>query len=112
MEAGPLTRLAILIDADNTPHGAIGQVLDHCHKFGNTIIRRTYGDWSTPQLKEWGTIFREYAVKPMQQFQYTTGKNSTDIAMVIDAMDILHSKNFLDFHLTNNGQNIQNRISR
>lgn len=99
METESVTPLAILIDADNTPHGAMGQVLDHCHKFGNTIIRRAYGDWSTPQLKEWSTIFKEYAIKPMQQFQYTTGKNSTDIAMVIDAMDILHSKNVETFIL-------------
>lgn len=99
METESVAPLAILIDADNTPHGAIGQILDHCHKYGNTIIRRAYGDWSTPQLKEWSTIFKEYAIKPIQQFQYTTGKNSTDIAMVIDAMDILHSKGVETFIL-------------
>ncbi len=86
------TKLAILIDADNTPYKSIGKILDYSHKFGNIIIKRAYGDWSTSTLKEWNTVFREYAVKPMQQFQFTKGKNSTDIAMVIDAMDILHSK--------------------
>lgn len=86
------TSLAVLIDADNTPYSSVGLILDYCHKFGKTIIKRAYGDWSRPQLKEWGAIFREYAVKPMQQFQYTSGKNSTDIALVIDAMDILHSR--------------------
>ncbi len=85
-------KLAILIDADNTPYKSIEKILDYSHKFGNTIIKRAYGDWSTSALKEWNAIFREYAVKPMQQYQFTKGKNSTDIAMVIDAMDILHSK--------------------
>lgn len=85
-------KLAILIDADNTPYKSIENILDYSHKFGNTIIKRAYGDWSTSALKEWNAIFREYAVKPMQQYQFTKGKNSTDIAMVIDAMDILHSK--------------------
>lgn len=85
-------KLAILIDADNTPYKSIEKILDYSHKFGNTIIKRAYGDWSTSALKEWNAIFREYAVEPMQQYQFTKGKNSTDIAMVIDAMDILHSK--------------------
>lgn len=99
MEITSSAPLAILIDADNTPYGVIGRVLDYCHKFGNIVIRRAYGDWSTPHLKQWGSIFKEYAIRPMQQFQYTTGKNSTDIAMVIDAMDILHSKNVETFIL-------------
>lgn len=99
MEGESATPLAILIDADNTPYGVMGQVLDHCHKFGNIVIRRAYGDWSTTQLKEWRAIFKEYAIRPIQQFQYTTGKNSTDIAMVIDAMDILHSKSVGTFIL-------------
>ncbi len=86
------TKLAILIDADNTPYNSIDKILDYSYKFGNIIIKRAYGDWSTTTLKEWTAIFKEYAVKPVQQFQYTKGKNSTDIAMVIDAMDILHSK--------------------
>ena len=92
-------KLAILIDADNTPYHSIGQILDYSHKYGNTIIKRAYGDWSATALKEWNGIFREYAVKPIQQFQYTKGKNSTDIAMVIDAMDILHSKSVETFIL-------------
>lgn len=99
MESDSATPLAILIDADNTPYAMIGQVLDHCHKYGNIIIRRAYGDWSTQNLKEWRAIFKEYAIRPIQQFQYTTGKNSTDIAMVIDAMDILHSKDVKTFIL-------------
>lgn len=85
-------KLAILIDADNTPYNSIGEILDYSHKFGNIIIKRAYGDWSAIALKNWNGIFKEYAIKPIQQFQYTKGKNSTDIAMVIDAMDILHSK--------------------
>lgn len=91
--------LAVLIDADNTPYRSIGQVLDHCHKFGNAVIKRAYGDWSRSNLKEWDSIFREYAIKPMQQFQYTNRKNSTDIAMVIDAMDMLHTQSIGAFIL-------------
>ncbi len=93
------TKLALLIDADNTSYNSIGQILDYSHKFGKTIIKRAYGDWSGTSLKEWNAIFKEHAVKPMQQFQYTKGKNSTDIAMVIDAMDILHSKSVEAFIL-------------
>lgn len=86
----PEARLAILIDADNTPYDSIPSILDRSHKFGRAIIRRAYGDWSKTQLKSWSLMFREYAVKPIQQFQFTTGKNSTDSAMTIDAMDILN----------------------
>lgn len=86
------SRLAILIDADNTPHGSIKQILDVCARFGRAIIKRAYGDWTTPHLQNWNDVFKEYAIKPMQQFRYTTGKNVSDSAMIIDAMDILHQK--------------------
>jgi uncharacterized LabA/DUF88 family protein len=84
--------VAVLIDAENTPYNAIKQILDASARYGNTIIRRAYGDWTTTNLKPWTSIFKEYAIRPMHQFQFTTGKNSTDIAMVIDALDLLHEK--------------------
>ncbi len=84
--------VAVLIDADNTPHPAVKYFLDASARLGRIIIRRAYGDWTTPVLHPWATIFRDFAIKPVQQFQYTTRKNSTDAAMIIDALDILHDK--------------------
>ncbi len=81
-----------MIDADNTPHPAVKYILDASARLGRVIIRRAYGDWTTPILQPWGTIFRDFAIKPVQQFQYTIRKNSTDVAMIIDALDILHEK--------------------
>ncbi len=84
--------VAVLVDAENTPHHAIKQILDASARYGNTIIRRAYGDWTSPSLQPWISLFKEFAIKPQQQFQFTKGKNSTDIAMVIDALDLLHEK--------------------
>ena len=86
----PEDRLAILIDADNTPYDAIQVILDRSHKYGRAIIKRAYGDWSRTQLQPWGSVFKEFAIKAIHQPQFTTGKNSTDSAMLIDAMDILN----------------------
>jgi hypothetical protein len=91
--------VAVLIDADNTPHHAVKYILDASARLGRVIVRRAYGDWTTPILQPWGTIFRDFAVKPVQQFQYTTRKNSTDVAMIIDALDILHDKSIDIFML-------------
>jgi len=88
--AEPEDRLAILIDADNTPYDAIQVILDRSHKYGRAIIKRAYGDWSRTQLQPWGAVFKEFAIKAIHQPQFTSGKNSTDSAMLIDAMDILN----------------------
>ncbi len=90
MAEAPEPSVAVLIDADNTPHEAVKYILDASARFGRTIIKRAYGDWTTQILQPWGDVFREFGIKPIQQFQYTTGKNSTDIAMIIDAVDMLH----------------------
>jgi uncharacterized LabA/DUF88 family protein len=82
--------LAILIDAENTPHDNMKYILDSCARYGRAIIKRAYGDWTTPNLQMWNSVFREYAIKPMQQYRFTVGKNSSDSALIIDAMDILH----------------------
>lgn len=104
--------LAVLIDADNTPYEAIKEILDASEKFGRIIIKRAYGDWTSPNLKNWGETFREYAVRPIQQFQYTTGKNSTDSAMLIDAMDILSQKRVHGFILVSSDSDFTGLATR
>ena len=83
-------RLAVLIDADNAPRSAIGDVMAEVAVYGTPTIKRIYGDWTTPNLASWKPLLLENAITPVQQYSYTTGKNSTDSAMIIDAMDILY----------------------
>ncbi|MGI6393907.1 MAG: NYN domain-containing protein [bacterium] len=85
-------KLALLIDGDNAQPSLMGKILTEAAKFGNITIRRVYGDWTTPQMKGWKEALNNHAVQPIQQFRYTVGKNATDSAMIIDAMDILHSE--------------------
>lgn len=87
------TKLAVLIDADNIQHAKIKIMLDELTTYGMPVIKRIYGDWTTPQLGGWKNILLEHAILPVQQYKYTVGKNSTDSAMIIDAMDILHREN-------------------
>jgi uncharacterized protein (TIGR00288 family) len=84
--------IALLIDADNSPAGKIEEVLGELAKYGVINIRRAYGNWKSPHLKGWEAVLHEYAIQPMQQFDYSKGKNASDMAMVIDAMDLLYSK--------------------
>ena len=84
-------RLALMIDGDNAQAALLPQMLAEVSKYGIMTIRRVYGDWTTPQLKSWKEVLHTYALKPEQQFSYTTGKNATDSALIIDAMDIIHS---------------------
>ena len=84
-------RIAILIDGDNAQSSLIEQILVEAGKYGNATIRRVYGDWTTPNMSSWKDILNIHAFQPIQQFRYTVGKNATDSAMIIDAMDILHS---------------------
>ncbi len=83
-------RLAVLIDADNAPRSALGDVMAEIAVYGTPTIKRIYGDWTTPNLASWKPLLLENAITPVQQYSYTTGKNSTDSAMIIDAMDILY----------------------
>jgi uncharacterized LabA/DUF88 family protein len=83
-------RIALLIDADNSPAAKIDVVLAELAKFGVANIRRAYGNWKKPGLKGWEEVLHEYAIRPMQQFDYTKGKNATDGSMIIDAMDLLY----------------------
>jgi hypothetical protein len=84
-------RIAILIDGDNAQASLIEQILVEAGKYGNATIRRVYGDWTTPNMSSWKDTLNIHAFQPIQQFRYTVGKNATDSAMIIDAMDILHS---------------------
>ena len=84
-------KLAVLIDADNIPYSNIKEMLDEIAKLGVPTIKRIYGDWTKPTITGWKSVLLEHAITPIQQYGYTTGKNATDSAMIIDAMDILHS---------------------
>jgi len=85
--------IAMFIDADNAPAKHIDKVLTDLAIYGAVSIRKAYGNWKNPVIKSWEDILHEYAIQPIQQFDLTKGKNATDIAMVIDAMDILYTKN-------------------
>ena len=83
--------LAVLIDGDNVPSGYVKEMLEEIAKYGNPTIKRIYGDWTNPSLAKWKKVLLESAIAPIQQYGYTIGKNATDSAMIIDAMDILYS---------------------
>ena len=84
-------RVALLIDADNSPAAKIDLILNELSTFGETSIRRAYGNWKKAELKGWEEILHEHAIRPIQQFDYSKGKNASDIAMVIDALDLLYT---------------------
>jgi uncharacterized LabA/DUF88 family protein len=84
-------RLAVLIDADNVPYSNIKGMLEEIAKYGTPTFKRIYGDWTKPTVSGWKGVLLENAITPVQQYSYTTGKNATDSAMIIDAMDILYS---------------------
>ena len=89
---GPDRRIALLIDADNVPHSKIADMLAELSKYGTANIRRAYGDWASAGLKNWKDKLHDFAIRPIQQFSYSTGKNATDIALVIDAMELLYTQ--------------------
>jgi uncharacterized LabA/DUF88 family protein len=84
--------LAVLIDGDNIPSAYVKEMMEEITKYGNPTIKRIYGDWTKPNLSRWKGMLLEHAITPIQQYGYTTGKNATDSAMIIDAMDILYSE--------------------
>ena len=92
-------KLAVLIDADNTQLSALEAIMTELAKYGYIIVKRAYGDWAAPTLKNWKDPLNELAIQPIQQFSYTQGKNSSDAAMIIDAMDLLYSDKFNAFAL-------------
>lgn len=92
-------RIALLIDCDNVSHNAIEGVLEELAKYGMVNVRHAHGDWKSPSLSGWVDRLHPNAIRPMQQFAYTKGKNATDSAMIIDAMDLLYSKSVDAFAL-------------
>src|SRR5690606_41058002 len=90
-------KLAVLIDADNVPSTKITGMLEEISKNGTPTIKRIYGDWTKPHLSGWKNVLLEHAIIPVQQYSYTTGKNSSDSALIIDAMDILYSEKVTGF---------------
>jgi hypothetical protein len=84
-------RIAMLIDGDNAQHSLLKQMFEEASRYGEVTIRRAYGDWTEPNLANWRPIMLAHAIQPIQQWRYTTGKNATDSALIIDAMDILYS---------------------
>ena len=90
-------KLAVLVDADNTQATTIEGLLAEIAKYGVASVKRIYGDWTNTNLRSWKDKLLEYAIQPVQQFSYTTGKNSTDSAMIIDAMDLLYTENLDGF---------------
>jgi uncharacterized LabA/DUF88 family protein len=86
-------KIAVLIDADNVSDKYVRYIFDEISNHGTPTYKRIYGDWTKPQMGSWKTVLLNYSITPIQQYGYTTGKNSTDAALIIDAMDILYSKN-------------------
>jgi uncharacterized LabA/DUF88 family protein len=84
-------RLAVMIDADNAQAALVQELMSEVSRYGTATIKRAYGDWTTPHLSQWKNVLHANAIQPIQQFRYTTGKNATDSALIIDAMDVLHS---------------------
>jgi len=105
-------RFAVLIDADNTSPRIVAGLFEEIAKFGEASVRRIYGDFSSPRLRSWAEILQKYAIDPYQQFAYTTGKNASDIALVIDAMDLLHSRRFDGFCLVSSDSDFTRLASR
>ena len=89
--------IAVLIDGDNAQPKLMKEIIEEVSKYGKATIRRIYGDWTSPQMNGWKAIINQHSISPIQKFSYTTGKNSTDSSLIIDAMDILHGKNMEGF---------------
>jgi len=105
-------KLAVLIDGDNIPSGYVKEMMEEIAKYGNPTIKRIYGDWTKPHLSKWKNILLENAITPIQQYGYTTGKNATDSAMIIDAMDILYSEKVNGFCLVSSDSDFTRLATR
>lgn len=104
--------LAVLIDGDNIPSAHVKEMMEEIAKYGNPTIKRIYGDWTKPNLSKWKTLLLENAITPIQQYSYTTGKNATDSAMIIDAMDILYSEKVNGFCLVSSDSDFTRLATR
>ncbi|MCQ8895231.1 NYN domain-containing protein [Limnobacter humi] len=105
-------KLAVLIDADNAQAAIVHELLSEVARYGIASIKRAYGDWTTPNLRSWKDVLHKMAIQPVQQFGYTTGKNSTDSSLIIDAMDLLHSGNLDGFCLVSSDSDFTRLATR
>ena len=105
-------KLAVLIDGDNIPSAYVKEMMEEIAKYGNPTIKRIYGDWTNPHLSKWKNVLLENAITPIQQYGYTTGKNATDSAMIIDAMDILYSEKVDGFCLVSSDSDFTKLATR
>ena len=105
-------KLAVLIDAENAQPSIIEGLLAEIAKYGIATVKRIYGDWTTPDLKGWKEILLEYAIQPYQQFRYTVGKNATDSAMIIDAVDLLYTEKLDGFCIVSSDSDFTRLASR
>ncbi|SEF88584.1 NYN domain-containing protein [Marinobacterium lutimaris] len=104
--------LAVLIDADNANPRIVDGLLNEVAKLGVASVKRIYGDWTTPNLGSWKAVLLEHSIQPIQQFRYTTGKNATDSAMIIDAMDLLYTGPFSGFCLVSSDSDFTRLAAR
>lgn len=107
-----LKKIVILIDADNAQYSKMGKIISEISVHGHVVVKRAYGDWSTENLKNWKTVLNELAIQPIQQFAYTTGKNSTDTSIIIDAMDLLYSNKYDAFVIVSSDSDFTKLASR
>jgi hypothetical protein len=105
-------KLAVLIDGDNIPSAHVKEMMEEIAKYGNPTVKRIYGDWTKPQLSKWKNILLTNAITPIQQYGYTTGKNATDSAMIIDAMDLLYSEKVNGFCLVSSDSDFTRLATR
>jgi hypothetical protein len=105
-------KLAVLIDADNAQVGVIHELLAEVSRYGTATVKRAYGDWTTSNLRGWKEVLHKLAIQPIQQFSYTTGKNSTDSSLIIDAMDLLHSGSLNGFCLVSSDSDFTRLATR
>lgn len=105
-------KIAVLIDSDNTPRGKLPLIVEELSAFGQLVVKRAYGDFSSEYLKNWKQPLNELAIQPQQQFAYTSGKNATDSAMIIDAMDLLYEKRFDTFAIVSSDSDFTSLATR
>ncbi|MBW1678943.1 MAG: NYN domain-containing protein [Deltaproteobacteria bacterium] len=107
-----IENLAVLIDADNAQPSIVEGLLSEIAKYGTANVKRIYGDWTVPGLKGWKEVLLQYSIQPIQQFRYTSGKNATDSALIIDAMDLLYTDKFDGFCIVSSDSDFTKLASR
>ncbi|PJI48055.1 MAG: hypothetical protein CTR55_14920 [Pseudomonas sp.] len=106
------THLAVLIDADNAPAAIVEGLFEEIAKYGVASVKRIYGDWTKPNLGKWKQVLLDHSIQPIQQFAYTSGKNATDSALIIDAMDLLYTRRFDGFCLVSSDSDFTRLAAR